>query len=128
MKRSVILWLLLLSIQASGREVFNINRGWKFFSNSEVTSDAATTVNLPHTWNRDALGGKRDYFRGIGNYLKHINIPEEWRGRRVFLKCYGANSVATVLINSRYAGACDRIDGSIQGGRNNLPILNQTRN
>ena len=104
MKRSVILWLLLLSIQASGREVFNINRGWKFFSNSEVTSDAATTVNLPHTWNRDALGGKRDYFRGIGNYLKHINIPEEWRGRRVFLKCYGANSVATVLINSRHAG------------------------
>ncbi len=105
MKRSFLLLLMLCCVlQAGAREVFNINRDWKFFSNSEVSTDAAVTVNLPHTWNRDALSGKKDYFRGIGNYLKIIDIPEEWRGRRVFLKGYGANAVATIMVNAKLVG------------------------
>ncbi|MFQ8805002.1 MAG: hypothetical protein ACLR8Y_07825 [Alistipes indistinctus] len=54
--------------------MININRNWRFFSNSH-TSDNATMVNLPHTWNRDALGGHNDYYRGIGNYIKDIKVP-----------------------------------------------------
>ncbi len=60
--RALILTLLLgtllagSALQARAREVININRNWRFFSNSH-TSDNATMVNLPHTWNRDALGG-----------------------------------------------------------------------
>lgn len=88
----------------NGREVFNINRNWKFFSNSEISSDNAINVNLPHIWNYDALSGKRDYFRGIGNYHKEINVPAGWRGQRIFIKCYGANTISNVLINGRHVG------------------------
>lgn len=52
--RALILTLLLgtllagSALQARAREVININRNWRFFSNSH-TSDNATMVNLPHT-------------------------------------------------------------------------------
>ncbi len=86
------------------REIVNINRDWKFFSNTETDSDGATTVNLPHTWNHDALGGNKNYFRGIGNYMKEIEIPYRWQGRRVFIRCHGANSIANIMVNGKHAG------------------------
>lgn len=110
MKKKVVFFLLCQTVllcclpEAHGREVFNINRNWRFFSNSEISSDAALHVNLPHIWNHDALSGKRDYFRGIGNYYKDINIPNSWRGQRVFIKCYGANSISNLLINGKHVG------------------------
>lgn len=110
MKKRIVFFILSLALStayvatATEREVFNINREWKFFSNSEISSDAALRVNLPHIWNHDALSGKRDYFRGIGNYLKEIDIPYSWRGRRIFIKCYGANAISNVLVNGRHVG------------------------
>lgn len=60
MKRYLILLLIVAAAcGVQGREVFNIDRNWRFFSNSEVTSDGAPTVNLPHIWNNDALSGKK---------------------------------------------------------------------
>ncbi len=105
MKRYLILLLIVAAAcGAQGREVFNIDRNWRFFSNSEVTSDGAPTVNLPHIWNNDALSGKKDYFRGIGNYLKTIEIPSHWSGKRVFIRFYGANAVTNVIINGKHVG------------------------
>ena len=44
----------------------------------QVNASAARRVDLPHTWNaQDALGGKHDYKRGIGNYTKKIFIRPE---------------------------------------------------
>ena len=40
-----------------------------------ITSNVPQEVSLPHTWNaQDALSGKVDYKRGIGNYEKRIFI------------------------------------------------------
>lgn len=101
----IVLFMGLLGNSYAGsREVFNLNRDWKFFSDSETSSDGAATVNLPHIWSTDALSGKKDYFRGVGNYLKNIDIPERWRGKRVFIKFYGANSVADLIVNGRHVG------------------------
>lgn len=112
MKKRLIYFLFTLvaavSVSITGeakeREVFNINRGWRFFSNSETGNDAPLLINLPHIWNYDALGGKRNYFRGIGNYLKEITIPSGWSGRRVFIKCYGANSISNLFVNGKHVG------------------------
>ena len=105
MKRGLLLFMFIMfTCSLVAREVHNINRGWKFFSNSAVSSDGALTVNLPHMWNSDALSGKRDYFRGIGNYLKSIKVPEEWRDKRVFIRLHGANSLTNVLINGKHVG------------------------
>ena len=100
----LILTALLAWGQLSAREVVNINRNWRFFSDSEGSSDHAAVVNLPHSWNTDALSGKKDYFRGVGNYMKDINIPAQWEGKRVFIRFYGAASVATLMVNGYHVG------------------------
>ena len=106
MKRTVLLLILLAGVfTASAREVININRNWRFFSNVErKTSDGAQVVNLPHSWNNDALSGKADYFRGVGNYMKDINVPREWQNKRVFIRFGGAGTVATLFVNGRLVG------------------------
>lgn len=105
MKRyAIALLLAVCALTASAREVYNINRDWKFFYGNEVSSDNAPRINLPHMWNNDALGGQKDYLRGIGNYLKEIEIPASWQGKRVFIKCHGANSITNVHINGKHVG------------------------
>lgn len=105
MKRSILSVILLFAATFAGaREVININRNWKFFSAIENSSDNARSVNLPHTWNNDALSGKKDYFRGIGNYIRDIDIPLNWRNKRVFIRFHGAGTVTDLLVNGRHVG------------------------
>lgn len=89
----------------NAREVININNNWRFFYSHEGSSDFAREVNLPHTWNGDALGGNKEYFRGTGNYLRSINIPAQWRGKRVFIRFNGAGTVADLLVNGKHVGS-----------------------
>ena len=93
--------LLFMSSVLGAREVYNLNYNWRFFSNQD---DREQNVNIPHMWNFDALGGERDYYRGLGNYQKDINVPSDWQGKRVFIRGYGANSVSNLLVNSKYVG------------------------
>ncbi len=54
-----------------------------FFSSS--TKGTEVRVDLPHTWNaQDALSGKIDYKRGIGNYEKKLFVQSQWKGKRLF--------------------------------------------
>ncbi len=105
MKRYIIILLCVVAAKnVAAREVVSLNRNWKFFSNSEQSSDGALTVNLPHIWNNDALGGKKDYFRGIGNYLKRIDIPAGWSSKKVYIRFEGANSITNLYVNGRHVG------------------------
>lgn len=108
--RALILTLLLgtllagSALQARAREVININRNWRFFSNSH-TSDNATMVNLPHTWNRDALGGHNDYYRGIGNYIKeHQGSGRMARQAGLHPFRRGRATWRTLAVNGRHVG------------------------
>ena len=102
------IWILIAGVfmltQLSARDVININRDWRFFSHTEGSSDRAQGVNLPHMWNNDALSGRNDYFRGVGNYMKDIAVPKEWAGRRIFVRFGGAGTVADLIVNGRYVG------------------------
>lgn len=105
MKRTVLILIFLLAtLGLAARETININRDWKFFSDSEGSSDRALSVNLPHTWNNDALSGKNDYFRGTGNYMKEIHVPLQWRNKRVFIRFGGAGTVTNLIVNGRFVG------------------------
>ena len=106
----VLLLSLVLSTGASAREVVTINRDWKFFTNNETSSDKSMLVDLPHTWNNDALSGRRDYFRGIGNYLKSVDVPASWQGSRVFLLVEGSSTVTDVMLNGKHI--CEHRGGS----------------
>ncbi|MCD8313803.1 MAG: beta-galactosidase [Bacteroidales bacterium] len=97
---------LLLSLCAWGqRGSYLLNDGWEFRFSHQVEQRTAVPVTLPHTWNaQDALSGKIDYKRGIGNYQRVLQIPAEWEGRRLFLRFEGVNSVACVFVNGKFVG------------------------
>ena len=99
----MICGLLLAALPARAeREVYDLNGGWMFYTYDQADS---VSVELPHTWNDvDALAGRADYYRGAGQYVKSIYVPTQWQGRRVFIRFYGANTVADLLVNGRYAG------------------------
>ena len=83
----------------------NLNEQWMFRFSHQVERNTAQPVMLPHTWNaQDALSGKLDYKRGIGNYEKKLLIRNEWKGKRLFLRFEGVNSIANVFINGQHIG------------------------
>lgn len=107
MKNSFVKYIVLAAVvlliggEAVARESYSLSRNWKFFTYSE---DNSTIVNLPHQWNSDALGGRLDYYRGTGNYLRYVDFKPEWKDKRIFIRFGGANLVTDVLINGRYVG------------------------
>lgn len=100
------IWILalMLGLQLGAREVIDIDNGWRFFYQYEGSSDHAQTVNLPHTWSIDALNGKQDYFRGVGNYMKELQIPKSWEGKQIYIRFGGAGTVTDLIVNGRHVG------------------------
>lgn len=104
--RKILVFLMLCAVSTSWaqRQVININRSWEFIPGWEVRRDVSTVVNLPHTWNLDALSGKWDYERGLCNYVKMIDIPAAWKDKKVFIRFKGANQTADLYVNSKHVG------------------------
>lgn len=87
------------------RQVISLDEDWQFRFSHSVEKGVHDRVDLPHTWNAgDALSGKPDYKRGIGNYRKTFTVPDGWKGKRVFVRFEGANSVADLFVNGCHAG------------------------
>lgn len=100
------LFAMAVSMQTlAQRENILINQDWNFRFSHQVNKNSSRRVDLPHTWNaQDALSGKPDYKRGIGNYDKKLFIRSEWKGKRLFLRFEGANCVSNVFINGKQIG------------------------
>lgn len=87
------------------REDRLLNENWTFRLSHQVNRNDVRRVDLPHTWNaQDALAGRPDYKRGIGNYTKRLYVAPEWKGKRLFLRFEGANSVADLFVNGKHVG------------------------
>lgn len=87
------------------RQTYSLNPDWQFRFSHQVHRNTEQRVDLPHTWNaQDALSGKIDYKRGIGNYTKKIFIPEAWKQKRLFIRFEGANSIANLFVNGKHRG------------------------
>lgn len=106
MKRFLISVILAVGVVfgASAREIYSLNNGWKFFYMEENSSDNAREITLPHTWNGDAFAGSTSYRQTSANYQRTLFIPSEWKGKRLFLRFHGVQSVADVFINGRHIG------------------------
>lgn len=97
-------WLLLSATASAQRQDILLDNQWDFRFSHQVEGKTIR-VDLPHTWNaQDALSGKLDYKRGIGNYERRVFIRPEWEGKRLFLRFEGAGNVADVFINHRHVG------------------------
>lgn len=112
MKRILLLAAALLALSATwaadpsacGREIYPLDDGWHFSFRTENSSDNARMVALPHTWNTDARAAEADFLRTEANYVRKIRIPSSWQGRRLFVRCHGAETVADLFVNGRHAG------------------------
>ena len=106
MKRFLILAMVLVGTFASvsAREIYSLNSGWKFFYKEENSSDNAREVTIPHTWNLDAFIGDGSYNQTAANYQRTLFVPSEWKGKRLFLRFNGVQSVADVFVNGRHIG------------------------
>ena len=106
MKRILLYIAFVLSVVStvSAREIYSLNSGWKFFYAEENSSDNAREIALPHTWNLDAFVGNGTYLQTSANYQRTLFVPAEWKGKRVFLRFHGVQSVADVFVNGRHIG------------------------
>lgn len=102
---SVVLFMLYGMSMFAQRQDILLNNDWNFRFSHQVQKGIGVRVDLPHTWNaQDALSGKIDYKRGIGNYEKNLFIRPEWKGKRLFIRFEGVNNIADVFINRRHIG------------------------
>ena len=86
--------------------MIRLDNNWEF---TETWSDAfarfegpAQAVRLPHNVRELSLhyAGPEDYSLLCG-YRRKLDIPESWRGKRLFLQFDGAAHIATVYCNGR---------------------------
>lgn len=106
-RRGVLLWIFLsiLTTISAKRQYLPLNKGWEFGFSHNMQLGKNQKVNLPHTWNaQDALAGKVDYKRGIGNYTKKIIVRNEWKGKRLFIRFGGANTITNLFVNGKQVG------------------------
>lgn len=93
----------------------DLNPEWKFLkmdvtgAEASAFDDAAWSKleHLPHTWN--AMDGQdgpaTPYYRGVGWYRKHYDVPATLQGQRLYLQFDGANILTDVWVNGKKAGA-----------------------
>ena len=94
----------------ANRQTLNINQFWKF-KLADVTGAQATsyddtswsTVGLPHSFSLPYFSSLK-FYTGYGWYRKHVNIPAEWSGKRVFLEFEGAFQDAQIYVNGKSIG------------------------
>lgn len=102
---SVVLFMLYGMSMFAQRQDVLLNNDWNFRFSHQVQKGTEVRVDLPHTWNaQDALSGKIDYKRGIGNYEKNLFIRSEWKEKRLFIRFEGVNNIADVFVNRRHIG------------------------
>lgn len=102
---SVVLFMLYGMSMFAQRQDILLNNDWNFRFSHQVQKGTEVRVDLPHTWNaQDALSGKIDYKRGIGNYEKNLFIRSEWKEKRLFIRFEGVNNIADVFVNRRHIG------------------------
>ena len=98
------------------RQVIELSDGWKFVKH-EVAPDAPVSdewqpVTVPHCWNAlDGQNGKAadpefkdGYYRGPAWYERTLDIPADWKDRRVFIRFGAAFLVADVYLNGEHLG------------------------
>jgi len=115
MKKFFTLAILLgFTLSSYAKDIININEQWGFkkgtisvwgvYPNVYIPQPDKT-VNLPHTYNDEDFMNDEGYFRGVATYMKEIDIPAEWAGKRVFLTCEGAAIEADVFVNWKRVGS-----------------------
>lgn len=92
------------------RELFHLNEGWIFYGKvqneqnywAEKETLKKSMVDIPHSVQMLPLHyfDEKSY-QGVYLYEKVMDIPEEFRGRKIFLEFQGVANMAIVYINGK---------------------------
>ena len=95
----------------AGRMVENIDSDWTFykgaqgvdenFSANNFNDSSWKKISLPHTWNAEDGSGIAPNYQGDGWYRKQLDIPETYKGKKLFLQFEAANKEAEVFVNGQ---------------------------
>jgi beta-galactosidase len=121
--RAFLLLLLLLAASpafGSGRRTLNFNPDWKFLKDDppgaarpDFPDNSWITVSTPHTfndvdtfddWSVPNHVGETNQWTGRTWYRKSFTLPEEFRGRRVYLEIEAVRQIAEVYLNGQPLG------------------------
>ena len=135
----IFLVVILSSTNTYSREVKSLNANWNFSKGMSSPrgfgrggAQEAQIVNLPHTWNSIDFMSDGGYYRGYGSYIKDLDLPADYKGKRLFLKFDGAGSVTNVFLNSNFIGehkgaynsfTYEITDFVNYGGKNSLSVI-----
>ncbi len=119
----ISLAIFLLAAQAlfaDGRLTLNFNPGWKFIKADPAGATAIgfdehgwESVSLPHTYNdTDTFDnfslpghrGEQDQWGGRTWYRKTFSLPENFKGKKVYIEFAAARQVAEVYLNGKLLG------------------------
>lgn len=78
------------------------NRGWEFRLEDGPSNRTWQWVHLPHTMSLPYFMSNA-FYTGRGTYRKTLEVPDCWRGRKVFLDFGAAFQVAHVRVNGHEA-------------------------
>ncbi|RPH30321.1 MAG: beta-galactosidase [Bacteroidales bacterium] len=107
----VILFSLALNtLQAqTSRQVISFNDSWQFkkgardyANNIDFINAEWENITIPHTYNREDMQLDKNFYTGDAFYRKTFSLPEDLKGKRIFLYFEGVGSVATIYINGKY--------------------------
>ena len=92
------------------RTRLNINRDWKFTLGDHTGAEAVDftdaawdEIGLPHSFSLPYFRGT-EFYVGYGWYRKRITLPDQWRGKRVFIEFEAAFQHAQIYVNGQHVG------------------------
>jgi hypothetical protein len=66
------------------------------------------TIRVPGIWDNQGYGTETDKVRhnfvGKGWYRRTVEVPEAWKGKRIFLLVTGVSRYSKIWVNGQYAG------------------------
>lgn len=109
----IAIFILVTAVCVSARTTYNFNSDWKLLVGDPA--DAATTafadtawkqVTLPRPWNEDDAFRKdiKDLSTGIAWYRKTFRLPDEAKGKKVFIEFEGVRFAGEVYLNGKFLG------------------------
>ena len=82
----------------------DLNNNWIFNSDFDKLPDG-DEVRIPHTVKVTPLNYfSESLYQEVSGYLKYIDVPSDWKGKRLFLNFDGVAHEATVYVNGLLAG------------------------
>ncbi len=116
---TLVLCLLSVDLVATGQDRLLVDSDWRFNLGDAPEASAADfndsswrSIDLPHDWSiehptnaKAPSSGAGGYFTtGTGWYRKTLDIPAQWRGRRVWIEFDGVYQLAQVWLNGSVVG------------------------